>query len=1072
MPPVRWKAIYATIICCQFLVLVSSNSMQDPITMTSDGWRPIVGSRRQPPGFETDMRLSQYKSPRQNTETEIIKSESPITITTPESEQHEEIESSTKALSNLNAGPAQTQNTGNKIAPHSKFNSPKYQTIPPNAVSLGRPSQYGFRKHPMPAKPVKTVTHIVPAPKRKTPPRGPMGSHSTRNEVYIHPTGSLNFPYIKQGPSNVRTRETQGLGVFGTQNHFTVNQPNSHVEINRFPSLSDNVFEQYKSPGVSFIIPKGKNGQDEYSRNLVPPPPSRNLAVEKEKLKNAKIPKFKDSTAAVSEPVLEFHENYAVKPQIQDNLVHAPVVNYDQTFGLQKPFKIKHPAAIDVEVTKENLKVYHNILPNRFKTGSGDYIDYDYHTVPTPAAIPKLQTYEVTEGKWQDNPNPFTFSYLKPGDIPQGAHSHRHQQPIGPQITNEPIVELNLPPFLPTPYRPDPAYPTSPTQSEASTVFSQVSKKMNKFKNAALNNNPLFFDIKEVSTHYPILGRPAFVQEQTESPINDNEIGNEVTTQREESTTKKRRRRPQPRRPTPSTTTTTTTEEPPATEAYVPVNVNEELPAETEKPPPKRLRTRPNRYRVPTGSGAINQDIQENPIQYRTTTPSSENEENSGEKKVRGRNRYRQRGSGIKDPSDVRNSVYRKRTRPTTTTTSKPANHKMVNSEYNEPAENNGFKSKYFYHSDLETTPKPQRIVDYEEAIMSYEDKSEVSYESTSSGNLIEDIGYKGLRTTITPEETTVLNIRNPENEIDSVTVPPQYQTEEEQIVDTTVVTTIPTTTTTEALTTTKVSRIKTRPTNFKTSNRPRFSVKDYRQRLNQFTTSTPSTTTDIVKTTSEGSRIRFPARLRTRPTHSSTTTAPPPAEETTTEVVIRRRFKPKDPRHSTTTELPNIIPETNIKSVNTRLRPFDRYKTSTEASPKAKVSIKPSIYLNRRKPSINMRNKLNKPEELPVKEKEPEEKQEEDKEDSELTTEYQSVKISTPSDAHLTTLDVNEDDYSQRVSDLTSSFKSEYDTPGLFKNVAPVSRRVPNYFTISTEDPILPIEAFFPGINEKDKDT
>lgn len=71
---------------------------------------------------------------------------------------------------------------------------------------------------------------------------------------------------------------------------------------------------------------------------------------------------------------------------------------------------------------------------------------------------------------------------------------------------------------------------------------------MNKFKTSVLANNPLFFDIKEVSTHYPILGRPEFIQEtQTDSPAKENEIVNEVTTQMEELTTRKRRRRPQPR---------------------------------------------------------------------------------------------------------------------------------------------------------------------------------------------------------------------------------------------------------------------------------------------------------------------------------------------------------------------------------------------------------------------------------------------------------------------------------------------------------------------------------------------
>lgn len=213
----------------------------------------------------------------------------------------------------------------------------------------------------------------------------------------------VTFPFIKhQGPSNIRTRETQGLGLFGSNGHFTVNQPTAHLEINRFPQLNNNVFEQYKSPGLAYIIPKLKKQPDEYSRNLVPPPPIRDLA-EKEKLKNAnsKLPtKFKDNLSTkVSEPLLEYHEQFGAKsPQIQENLVQIPV-GFDPNDVLQKQFKPKPQSAIDVQVTKENLKVYHNILQNNFKPSAVEYLDYEYHGIPSPVQLPKLQTYEVTEGK-------------------------------------------------------------------------------------------------------------------------------------------------------------------------------------------------------------------------------------------------------------------------------------------------------------------------------------------------------------------------------------------------------------------------------------------------------------------------------------------------------------------------------------------------------------------------------------------------------------------------------------------------------------------------------------------------
>lgn len=61
--------------------------------------------------------------------------------------------------------------------------------------------------------------------------------------------------------------------------------------------------------------------------------------------------------------------------------------------------------------------------------------------------------------------------------------------------------------------------------------------------------------------------------------------------------------------------------------------------------------------------------------------------------------------------------------------------------------------------------------------------------------------------------------------------------------------------------------------------------------------------------------------------------------------------------------------------------------------------------------------------------------------------------------------LNVSPSEHMQRVVELTLSgnhqshdFKSA--------NIGTLSRRIPNYFTISTDDPILPIQAFFPQIN------
>lgn len=234
---------------------------------------------------------------------------------------------------------------------------------------------------------------------------------------------------------------------------------------------------------------------------------------------------------------------------------------------------------------------------------------------------------------------------------------------------------------------------------------------------------------------------------------------------------------------------------------------------------------------------------------------------------------------------------------------------------------------------------------------------------------------------------------------------------------------------------------------------------------------------------------FRFPNRLRTRGTTTTTTTTQQSQtadEEETTELSIRRRFRPKDPRHgSATTENSDIISDSRVKSVNTRLRPFGRYKSSTESSiTGSKIAIKQNLYdAAKRRSPLTIRNKLNKDktvEETTLRTEEeisdaiiPMDEAHEERVDVESNTEAQSNRASekTSEVSEATTANLSDDDYSQRISDLTSSLKNEYETPGLFKTFSPNTRRIPSYFAISTEDPILPIEAFFPNIKEKDKE-
>nr|XP_023020417.1 uncharacterized protein LOC111508986 [Leptinotarsa decemlineata]XP_023020418.1 uncharacterized protein LOC111508986 [Leptinotarsa decemlineata] len=1141
MPPVRWKILYVTIaIFLQLWTKTYAQHMQEAISMTADGWRPIVGSRKPSPAFSQDSTISQYKNPSQKYEVEIVKSENPVAVSStvaPDEFTGKPRDSSTNSINKIKAGSQYTHNQGGKIPPHTKITSPGYHTLPTiqhgqqvpvGAVTQGRPSQFGFRKHP-----VKPPVQYATPPNRK-PLRGPLGAHSNRNEVYVHPPTTVNLPFHKQGLNNVKTRETQGLKLAG--NHFTVNQPNSHIEVNRFPHppTNDNAFEQIKSHPVFF-----QKLKDDYTRNLVPPPPSRFL-IEKEKLKAPKLPaKFKDNVATVSEPVLEFHDvglqQFGGKSP-QDNLVQLSFP-FGQPLQLQNQFAHSEQP-VNVEVTKEQLKVFHNNVPARFHPQQQDYVDY-FHTVSTPAQVPKLQTYEVTEGKWIDNPNPYSFKFQQTQEVP-----HKVRKPTGPArpLIPEPLVELSLPPFLPTPYRPPGALPTSATQSEASTVFSQVSTKVNKYKGEALTKNPLFFDLKEVSTHYPILGKPEFISEsETDTPTamgGNAEISNEITTQRP-----KKRRRPQPRRPSTTVATTTTTEEPTTTDDFnfrkqnnfEPTYSEEtERPYRRQRPRPNRIRTgttgsggyeseeRPLRYRTPpppkeneereerkpvryrTTSPPIGMDDREErkPVRYRTTPPSRTNDEEE-EKRIRGRHRYRQRVPvGTKDSNEPPSSHHRKRIR---TTTEMPVNHKiadedqpLVPEDMSALAEETGESNEPNMEEEA-TTLKPYRF-EYEPSVRQqissqYQEESRVRYETTPSSRehmnnraavMIEEVTEKedqydrveevGSSTT----EISIMEINLPENEIDYASSSGASEQHENEYVQTTLATTTPsTTTTTTEAPTTKSVKTRTRPIKYHSSNRPRFSVKEYRQRLNQYTSTTPSTTTDFVKTTSEVTRVRFPNRFKTRPPLN---TSPPPLnyeEETNTDQMQRRKFKPKDPRHSTTTtESVDAITESSIKSMKTRLRPFGRYTNSTR--------IKSNLFSTRRKGLVSMKTKLfSKPadtEETIMTSEEPTEavttpttKPEEESLPAETVTEFHSDTmniVEATGEVVPPTVEavINDDDYSQRVSDLTSSFKSEYDTPGLFKSVSPNSRRVPNYFTISTDDPILPIEAFFPNIKDKEQ--
>lgn len=134
------------------------------------------------------------------------------------------------------------------------------------------PSQT-YKKSPQAKKPV-----IVQS-KPKKPARGQMVAHSTRSEVYVNPPGHTGrfvttffstltqttltggSYYFKTLPqSNLKTREAQG---FAFANNFGITQQAAHLELARFP---DNILQR-----PTFFVAKPLQN-DEFTRNLVPPP--------------------------------------------------------------------------------------------------------------------------------------------------------------------------------------------------------------------------------------------------------------------------------------------------------------------------------------------------------------------------------------------------------------------------------------------------------------------------------------------------------------------------------------------------------------------------------------------------------------------------------------------------------------------------------------------------------------------------------------------------------------------------------------------------------------------------------
>lgn len=82
--------------------------------MSADGWRPIIGTRRQPPGFPVETKaqeITEYKNPSETVEVNIVKAETlqPPSTAAPQKLHYTKVNPSDSASNNINGDNSFTQ---------------------------------------------------------------------------------------------------------------------------------------------------------------------------------------------------------------------------------------------------------------------------------------------------------------------------------------------------------------------------------------------------------------------------------------------------------------------------------------------------------------------------------------------------------------------------------------------------------------------------------------------------------------------------------------------------------------------------------------------------------------------------------------------------------------------------------------------------------------------------------------------------------------------------------------------------------------------------------------------------
>lgn len=281
-----------------------------------------------------------------------------------------------------------------------------------------------------------------------------------------------------------------------------------------------------------------------------------------------------------------------------------------------------------------------------------------------------------------------------------------------------------------------------------------------------------------------------------------------------------------------------------------------------------------------------------------------------------------------------------------------------------------------------------------------------------------------------------------------------------------------------DSLTTLSPLQTRIRPiTKFDTKNRPRFSVKDYRNRQNGTSTTKaePSSTTPSANLRTRNKYIKDEMENRVNKRLSTLV----PRRKPLGNRLDLNKYKSSTSEASTsveTTPSTQTIAQTTPMTIKLRnsFRNRDKNRFSVVTEKVAQVEneiVQPEEDMLVRSESNHYGKDSETVEETQLVEKVTEKSHETSimkiaKDDHSYRSHVPRPSTTPSALAELMNTIDNESNLLQRVSDLTVTSGQSFANS---VNTKHVSRKIPNYFTIATEDPILPIEAFFPNVINKD---